>query len=287
MEISSIPLTQAAPAAGWFADPYGQGLRWWDGTQWSEHVHATPVQAPVEAAAPAEPTPAAQAQPALTVADALPTSTASTGVAGGSVPPPGYADVPAAGGVTYEPPSRPASSGGGTDYRRLAVLLIAAAALTAAYFFVIKGDKSTPSAGDQGAAAAASSSAPLTPIGDPGAMQMARAASAAAVTYAKKHGGSWNDITPAALAALDPSINTAGGGPAPYLETTYSTPDGYQVEIKSPDTHTWFTITKDSSGMLYWCSNPGEGSCPRSLHWGPSAKVPASQLPDAASNVGA
>jgi hypothetical protein len=30
--------------AGWYDDPSGQGLRWWDGEQWTEHVH-TPESA--------------------------------------------------------------------------------------------------------------------------------------------------------------------------------------------------------------------------------------------------
>jgi hypothetical protein len=25
--------------AGWYDDPSGEGLRWWDGNQWTEHVH--------------------------------------------------------------------------------------------------------------------------------------------------------------------------------------------------------------------------------------------------------
>jgi Protein of unknown function (DUF2510) len=28
----------AAAVAGWYADPAGQGLRWWDGTRWTEHL---------------------------------------------------------------------------------------------------------------------------------------------------------------------------------------------------------------------------------------------------------
>lgn len=27
-----------SPAPGWYADPGGQGLRWWDGTKWTEQV---------------------------------------------------------------------------------------------------------------------------------------------------------------------------------------------------------------------------------------------------------
>jgi hypothetical protein len=30
--------------AGWYDDPSGQGLRWWDGEKWTEHVH-TPESA--------------------------------------------------------------------------------------------------------------------------------------------------------------------------------------------------------------------------------------------------
>jgi hypothetical protein len=26
--------------AGWYDDPSGEGLRWWDGEQWTEHVHS-------------------------------------------------------------------------------------------------------------------------------------------------------------------------------------------------------------------------------------------------------
>jgi hypothetical protein len=26
--------------AGWYDDPSGEGLRWWDGDQWTEHVHS-------------------------------------------------------------------------------------------------------------------------------------------------------------------------------------------------------------------------------------------------------
>ena len=53
--------TGGSPAEGWYADPSGKAdLRWWDGTQWTEHTHSG-VEAAAEAAV-AQPEPAA-AQP--------------------------------------------------------------------------------------------------------------------------------------------------------------------------------------------------------------------------------
>jgi hypothetical protein len=38
------PLSQSQlPPAGWYPDPQGAGLRWWDGGRWSDHVEAGPV----------------------------------------------------------------------------------------------------------------------------------------------------------------------------------------------------------------------------------------------------
>lgn len=35
--------------AGWYADPFHErGLRWWDGTGWTDHVSATRPYGPVE-----------------------------------------------------------------------------------------------------------------------------------------------------------------------------------------------------------------------------------------------
>ncbi|MFE6887945.1 phospholipid scramblase-related protein [Streptomyces sp. NPDC057694] len=49
--------------AGWYPDPHGvpQTLRWWDGSQWTDHTHAAPAETPAPSAqvppqqAPAQP----------------------------------------------------------------------------------------------------------------------------------------------------------------------------------------------------------------------------------------
>jgi uncharacterized membrane protein YhaH (DUF805 family) len=78
--------TPAVPA-GWYPDPAGSGgQRWWDGTQWSEHVQPPAVPAaPETPAAPAEP---AGAVPVVPVEPTAPVAPA--------VPAPSYQPVPAA-----------------------------------------------------------------------------------------------------------------------------------------------------------------------------------------------
>lgn len=56
--------SSSTPAAGWYPDPQGQGLRWWDGSTWTEHTHE-------EGAAAASSTATASTAPSAT-------STAST-----------------------------------------------------------------------------------------------------------------------------------------------------------------------------------------------------------------
>ena len=47
-------MNQPLPAPGWYQDPSGPGLRWWDGTRWTEH-HQPAVAPPPPPAAPLAP----------------------------------------------------------------------------------------------------------------------------------------------------------------------------------------------------------------------------------------
>jgi len=41
------PTPSLPPPPGWYPDPTGPGLRWWDGYRWTEHAQAaTPPAAP-------------------------------------------------------------------------------------------------------------------------------------------------------------------------------------------------------------------------------------------------
>lgn len=77
----AAPMAPAAPAvpAGWHPDPSGAPqLRYWDGTRWTEHVHATapaaPAPSPAPAAPPAPPAPAAPPAPVTPPPPAAPTT---------------------------------------------------------------------------------------------------------------------------------------------------------------------------------------------------------------------
>lgn len=45
----STPPPQSPPA-GWYANPEGSGMRWWDGEKWTEHFQAPPKSQPPQSA---------------------------------------------------------------------------------------------------------------------------------------------------------------------------------------------------------------------------------------------
>jgi hypothetical protein len=54
-------MNQPPPPPGWYQDPRGPGLRWWDGTNWTEH-HQPAVALPPAPTQPANPVPAVPQQ---------------------------------------------------------------------------------------------------------------------------------------------------------------------------------------------------------------------------------
>lgn len=42
----SQPVNQGLPPPGWYPDPGGAGMRYWDGTGWTQHVAPEPPSAP-------------------------------------------------------------------------------------------------------------------------------------------------------------------------------------------------------------------------------------------------
>lgn len=56
------------PNPGWYPDPKGMGLRWWDGIRWTEATHEPPTNVTHEPAAECETDPLAFQISALVVA---------------------------------------------------------------------------------------------------------------------------------------------------------------------------------------------------------------------------
>lgn len=159
------------PREGWYDDPHDPtGLRWWDGSAWSEHTH--PKQAPTQPGPDPERT--AAAQPAQSV----PTPEQARAMADALMPTP----VP---GSTAEPSA---------PYGRLPwVLGIAGLVLVLGLVILLAvggGD------GDDVDATAA----------DEDAKVAVRAAQTAIETWAVDHGGSYAGVTAQDLAAMDSSL---------------------------------------------------------------------------------
>src|SRR3954447_9515828 len=48
-------VNQPSPPPGWYQDPTGPGLRWWDGARWTEHQQSAAPVPPPPVAAPVQP----------------------------------------------------------------------------------------------------------------------------------------------------------------------------------------------------------------------------------------
>lgn len=147
--------TPSAPAAGWYPNPEGEGLRWWDGSGWTDHTHVETPGPPT----PADPAPEPAAEPAS--ASSTPAADPASS-SGGSAPPPG---VVAPSGIStsagagssatrgHAAAGLPAAESSGGTTRILGVrplvwlvlLLLAAAALLLPFVLFDEDDEVSPS----------------------------------------------------------------------------------------------------------------------------------------------
>jgi type IV pilus assembly protein PilA len=109
---------------------------------------------------------------------------------------------------------------------------------------------------------------------DAGAKEMAHTAQVAMETYATDHGGTYTAVDPAALAALENSIQTAaapaGQSPRPYVSAAAAAgTNGWTLTVTSQATGNTFTIARATgTGVLtFTCATGGNAGCPTGGNW--------------------
>jgi type IV pilus assembly protein PilA len=108
---------------------------------------------------------------------------------------------------------------------------------------------------------------------DSGAKEMAHTAQVAIETYATDNNGSYSGVDPAALNAIDNSLQLSAGTPAkPFLsDASAPTDNTWTLTVTSPTGNT-FSISRDGNGALsYDCTVPAgqnRAGCPTGDTWG-------------------
>jgi type IV pilus assembly protein PilA len=105
---------------------------------------------------------------------------------------------------------------------------------------------------------------------DSSAKEMARTAETSMETYATDHNGVYTSVTPAALRAIENSIQTAVSTTDPYLTAaTSGAPKGWSLTVHSPATGNDFSIARDATtGVLtFSCTTGGTAGCPTGGDW--------------------
>ena len=240
--MSSEP-PETTPAPGWYEDPHGggDGLRWWDGSAWTEHtlddvppsnlgvVEEDLPAVAVEPAVPVEPDPAPAASTVAPDADSL---MAMYGA---------------------RPVSAPRPGSGGPDYSRykmmIGILVLGLIAIVAGLLLVGGGDDDlSTGVGDQTAAADAQS--------------LLRTAQTALETYAVDRGGSYNGATAETLAEIEPSLAGA------EIEVTADAAT-FTLTITDPTGENSYSIARQSTGAVtFGCTPEGTPGCPPGGDWG-------------------
>ena len=108
---------------------------------------------------------------------------------------------------------------------------------------------------------------------DAGAKEMAHTAQVAMETYATDNGGVYTNATPAALAAVENTIQTAAGPQNhPFLSAAApqgANDKGWTLTVTSPQTGNTFTIARDATtgALSYTCATGGTAGCPPGGNW--------------------
>lgn len=267
------------PPQGWYQDPQGAGLRWWDGRAWTEHTHGA-VAAEPASAEPAEEEEEADlgltigedddvegagpARPEPTRAETV--TPAESPTPGTSAEPPGAAPPAAATAdrstatadrpTTTIPESGTAAEGLRRHTRLFVLLAILVVTLIVA-LVVMGGDDEGGGGGGAGAASEAD-----VVFADGRAQEASRTAQAAIETYATDQGGSYEGATPADLVAIEQTLE--GVDLAVDAQR-----DSYAVTVTSEAGGNAFTISRTSDAEItHGCAAPGTGACPQTGVWG-------------------
>lgn len=225
----STQAPMAAPIQGWYADPYGQGLRWWDGAAWTGNVQ--PAAPPVAPPAPAPPVATA----------AAPAAQYSSGP-----------DLTPYTGSFTSTPTLPVTSSAPEDRQKvfLGIGIVVAVAAALFFIFVVMGGEDEPTLKDaveQGRS-------------DRQAMADARTVQTALETYVMDHNGSYASATQEGLAKVESSVAQMDFALTPEKSR-------YVIAVTS-EGGTTFTITREADGsMTTVCDQPATGGCGPSGTW--------------------
>jgi hypothetical protein len=257
--MASIPNTPPNPPAGWFPDPWGAAeMRYWDGAQWTAHVHppAAPAQAPAQPAA-AQPVAAqpAAAQPAAAQPAAEPQGVGA---------PPGVGGAP----ITTIPIATPNADKPDDGERRKQILT---AALAVAILIVVvvaiiriaggsSSSASTPTPAVEAPPATATAPAKSPAGGDAKAKEEVHTAQVAIETFGTENRGSYAGATDSTLTQIEPSLS-------PRFQVEEAGRKTYRVSATSKDGAKFEIVRGKAGGIAYICTPPGHGACPAGGHW--------------------
>lgn len=107
---------------------------------------------------------------------------------------------------------------------------------------------------------------------DASAKSMARTAETAMETYATDNGGVYTGVTPAALNAIEDTVENTTSTTDPYLSAAAAagTGDkGYTLTVTHPGTTNTFTIARDGAtgNVTFSCLAKGKAGCPSDGDW--------------------